>query len=153
MDKRELGYKLGLDVVRGRDTSSLMFVLEAQSENSRLDDVTVLEHSDAFPVWDRNWTGKVGRIVRDPDDGQLYRKVNADFNTAYPQSQPSVDKSQWKLIGDPGEEWPEWSPPIGAHDTYMKGDKVTFKGKRYESAVDYNAYSPEEYPPNWKEAV
>ena len=93
MDNRELGYKLGRDVARWRDTSSLMFVLEAQSENSRLDDVTVLEHSDAFPAWDANWTGKVGSIVRDPDDGQLYRKVNADFNTSYPQSQPSVDKS------------------------------------------------------------
>ena len=33
----------------------------------------------------------------------------------------------------------------------MKGDKVIFNGKVYESLIDNNVYSPEAYPAGWKE--
>lgn len=50
----------------------------------------------------------------------------------------------------PGEEWPEWIQPGGAHDAYKKGDKVTYKGQHYISLIDANVYSPEAYPAGWE---
>lgn len=68
----------------------------------------------------------------------------------------------WKEVGESGgggseetepptEEYPDWVQPTGQHDAYRIGDKVTFKGKHYESVIDYNTWSPEAYPAGWKE--
>lgn len=44
----------------------------------------------------------------------------------------------------------EFIKPTGAHDSYMKGDKVRFEGSVYESLIDSNVYSPAEYPNGWR---
>ena len=61
---------------------------------------------------------------------------------------PPVVPALFKAIA---ADYAEWKQPQGAHDAYMKGDKVMYKGKKYESAIDYNVYSPEAYPAGWKE--
>ena len=45
---------------------------------------------------------------------------------------------------------PEFEQPDSTNP-YMKGDKVIFNGKVYESLIDNNVYSPSEYPTGWKE--
>lgn len=45
----------------------------------------------------------------------------------------------------------EWVQPIGAHDAYAKGDRVTFNGKVWESVIDGNVWSPSVYPAGWTE--
>ena len=45
---------------------------------------------------------------------------------------------------------PEWVQPQ-AHNPYMKGDLVTYKGVVYECTRDDNAWSPLAYPQGWKE--
>lgn len=47
----------------------------------------------------------------------------------------------------------EWKQPTGAHDAYMKGDKVIYKGDVYESLIDNNVWSPEVYPSGWVEGA
>ena len=62
---------------------------------------------------------------------------------------------------DPSEEpeepaaptYPEWKQPLGAHDAYKTGDRVTFNGKVYESVINANVWSPAVYPAGWKEVV
>ena len=61
---------------------------------------------------------------------------------------PPVVPALFKAIAS---DYAEWTQPQGAHDAYMKGDKVSYNGKKYESAIDYNVYSPEAYPAGWKE--
>lgn len=49
--------------------------------------------------------------------------------------------------------YPEWVQPAGAHDAYMKGDRVhfpTITDKVYESLIDANVWSPTAYPAGWK---
>ena len=146
---RQKGLSMRQDIIQGRDIGAITFVVMAQSE--QFDDVTITEHADLFVVWSPEWTGKVNTIVCDPDDGRLYRKINSDYLTPYPQSQPSKDRSQWKLIGDPTEEWPEWSQPQGAHDAYTIGDKVTHKGTRWISSyAGANIWEPGVY--GWNQA-
>ena len=48
-------------------------------------------------------------------------------------------------------DYVEWTQPQGGHDAYMKGDKVSYKGKKYESTIDNNVWSPDAYPAGWRE--
>lgn len=63
---------------------------------------------------------------------------------------PDAASSLYVEIANPAEEWPEFKQPIGAHDAYNKGDKVTFEGKKYVSLIDANVYSPSAYPNGWQ---
>lgn len=63
---------------------------------------------------------------------------------------PDVAVSLWVSISDPAEEWPEWSQPVGAHDAYQTGDKVTYNGKHWISTADNNVWQPGVY--GWAEA-
>ena len=53
------------------------------------------------------------------------------------------------LIPDP-EIIPDWVQPDSTNP-YMKGDKVRFEGRIYESVIDNNIWSPAAYPAGWKE--
>ena len=47
-------------------------------------------------------------------------------------------------------EIPDWEQPDSTN-AYMKGNKVKFNGKIYESVIDNNVWSPTAYPAGWKE--
>ena len=50
-----------------------------------------------------------------------------------------------------GPEVPDWHQPINKEDAYMTGDKMKYTdGKIYESTIDYNVWTPEDYPDGWK---
>ncbi len=49
------------------------------------------------------------------------------------------------------EEYPEYKQPTGAHDAYKKGDKITYKGKKYVCKMDNCVWSPDTYPQAWEE--
>ena len=54
---------------------------------------------------------------------------------------------------DPLADIPEWKQPVGTIGMYMKGDKVKYNGKVYQSVIDNNVWSPEAYPQGWQEVV
>ena len=57
----------------------------------------------------------------------------------------------WSKIGDPAEECQAWSQPLGAHDAYSAGDKVSHNGKRWVSDLDGNVWEPGTY--GWSETT
>lgn len=63
---------------------------------------------------------------------------------------PNAASSLYVEISDPSIEWPEFKQPTGAHDAYMKDDKVAYNGKHYISLIDNNTWSPDDYPQGWK---
>lgn len=128
-----------------QSVAEIVFVQMAQTE--QLDETTITEYPSLFPVWDENWTGKAGTILQ--DEGNLYRSIHdvgAGQNT-----KPSETPSMWTRIGDPTEEWPEWIQPLGAHDAYSTGAKVSHNGKHWTSDVDGNTWEPGVY--GWTEAT
>lgn len=140
-DANRLGLEISRAVTNAQNVASLMFVLEAQKDDTLLDDTTITEHADLFPAWDENWTGKRGAIVL--DDGVLYKSIHdvgAGQNT-----KPSQTPSMWTKIGNPDAEYREWSQPIGQHDAYMKGDVVMYNGKLWVCDADNNVWTPGVY--------
>lgn len=80
--------------------------------------------------------------------GNLYECIQE--HTSQDDWKPSTVPALWKLRPAPGEEWPDWVQPTGAHDAYAKGDQVTHKEKHWISDVDANIWEPGVY--GWKEA-
>ena len=137
-DYREQGRDFAKQVKNAEWVASVVFVSEAQKDDTVFDEITILEHARLFPVWDEYWTGRRGSIVQ--DEGQLYRAIH-DVGVGQ-NTKPSQTPSMWTLIGNPAEEFPKWVQPLGAHDAYMQGDKVTHNGKQWVSDANGNIWEP-----------
>ena len=139
-DKVERARALRAQIEGNGLVASIPFVLMAYA--GQIDDVTMTEHSDVFLPWTDAGSYKPGDIHRYPDTpgGKLYRCVQA--HTAQAGWPPDKTPSLWALIGDPGEAWPDWSQPVGAHDAYAYGAKVSHNGKRWISDVANNVWKP-----------
>ena len=128
-------------------TSAIAFVIMAES--GTVDGITASEHMDIFAPWQPGVAYVVGnlRTYGEGDAAKLYRCVQA--HTSQDGWTPDAAASIWAVAGDPAEEWPAWSQPIGAHDAYGKGDKVSHGGKHYTSPENGNVWEPGVY--GWEE--
>ena len=121
---------------------SIVFVKLA--ETGAIDEVTATEHTEIFAAWEPDVQYESGNLRRYPEsDGKLYKCIQAHKSQA--DWTPDVAVSLWVVAGDPAEEWPEWSQPIGAQDAYMSGDKVSHNEKHWISSVDANVWEPGVY--------
>ena len=116
------------------------------AESGAIDEVTATEHTDVFSPWAEGVAYTVGNLRA--YDGKLYKCVQA--HTSQSDWTPDKTPALWAVAGDPAEEWPEWSQPIGAHDAYNKGDKVSHNGAHWVSEADGNVWEPGVY--GWAEA-
>lgn len=129
--------------------TSIAFVVMA--ETGQIDDTTAIENAGQFAAWAYPIQYTEGQIRRDPLDGNLYRVNKGQGHTSQQGWNPSLTPALWSKIGDPAEEWPAWSQPLGAHDAYSAGDKVSHKGKHWTSDLDGNVWEPGTY--GWSETT
>ena len=132
---------------------------EEQLENQRnlaltffaetLSDAQALQVPMLFDEFDGNGVAyEVGKRVLYNDT--LYKVIQAHTSQAEwtPVAAPSLFA---KVINETIDgSIPEFEQPDSTNP-YMKGDRVTFNGKVYESLIDNNVYSPSDYPAGWKE--
>lgn len=120
-------------------------MLDSQVEG--LTDEDAIAVAALFPTW----ISKLGQAVNVGErywyDGKLWKVIQA--HTVQSDWTPDTAVSLFTEVTI--EEWPEWKQPQGAHDAYMKGDKVTFNGKHYVSLIDNNVWSPSDLPSGWEE--
>lgn len=81
-------------------------------------------------------------------DPQLYKVVQT--HTSQADWKPNETPSLYEPIGLNANGYPVWSKPSGGHDAYNTGDIVDYNGTLYESLIDGNVYSPDEYPNGWR---
>lgn len=92
--------------------------------------------TELFPSWHEDTPYGAGD--RRKYDGLLYKCVQA--HTSQTGWEPSKAPALW--IRTSVDEWPEWIQPVGAHDRYMTGDKVTHAALHWISSVDNNIWEP-----------
>lgn len=114
-----------------------------------ISDGVALKMPEVFP----HWNGNSKEYVLDDKvlyNGVLYKVLqnHTSQETWTPTSAPSLFA---KVLTSEGEIL-EWEQPSSTNP-YMKGDKVRFNGKIYESLIDNNVWSPEGYPAGWKEVT
>ena len=117
-----------------------------------LTDEQALEMPLLFPKWQANIQYEVGYRVLYL--GTLYKVIQA-HTSQYgwePDITPSLFAKNLIVKDDDGEQVdiPEWEQPDSTNP-YMKGDKVRFEGKVYQSLIDNNVWSPAAYPQGWEE--
>lgn len=127
------------------ELANIVFVKLAETE--QLDDATLTEHAEQFPTWAYPVSYAAKAICT--YKGKLYRCLQA--HTSQETWTPAAAPSQWKEIGDPTGEWPAWSQPVGAVDTYPLGAKVSHNGKKWVSTAANNVWEPGVY--GWEEVV
>lgn len=113
-------------------------IVEA-SEN--LQDDVASEVPFLFQVWEAGTAYSVGDRRR--YGSKLYKCVQA--HTSQSDWAPDVTPALWARASEPGEEWPEWVQPTGAHDAYQTGDKVSHNGSHWTSTADNNVWEPGVY--------
>lgn len=113
-----------------------------------LSDEDALEATNLFP----NWSETAGTYEKDTRvlyNNILYRCLQTHL--AQEGWTPIAAPSLWAKVLIPDENViPEWEQPSSTNP-YMKGDKVMFNGKIYESTIDGNIWSPSDYPMGWTE--
>ena len=150
------------NIITGETVNSIdlptAYAMRAVIEDSvtALDDETAVTVPSLFTPW------TVGEAVNVGDRRyyatRLYKVVQA--HTTQADWTPDVTPALWAVLWDPGEAgtiddpgdtYPEWVQPTGAHDAYNTGDRVTYNGRVYESTMDGNTWSPDAYPQGWED--
>ena len=100
-----------------------------------------------FEAWQVGVNYKVGKKL--VYEEVLYKVLqdHTSQETWTPKDAPSLFARV--LVDDDGAVL-DWVQP-NSTNPYMKGDRVKFEGKIYESLIDSNVWSPTAYPAGWKE--
>ena len=125
---------------------SLRAIIEKASTS--LDDSDALSAIELFPAWTIDTAYTVDERIR--YGGKLYRVVQA--HTSQADWTPDTVPALFTEVALPGEI-PVWKQPTGAQDAYNTGDKVWYPSEDttvYQSTIDNNVWSPDEYPQGWE---
>lgn len=114
---------------------------------SKEDDDVALANASLLPEWGSGVEYALGnKIVH---DGVVYKVLQN--HTAQPDWAPDVAASLYARVLNPDEYViPDWERPDSTN-AYMAGDVVMYNGVKYESIIDNNVWSPDEYPAGWRD--
>lgn len=113
-----------------------------------ISDEAALKMPDYFPTWDGNGHQyAAGDRVMYGDVLYKVLQTHTSQSDWTPTDAPSLFAKVLTSVA--GEPLP-WQQPDSTNP-YMIGDRVTYKGKVYESLIDNNVWAPDAYPQGWKE--
>lgn len=116
------------------------------------DEDQMLMISSVYPEYQTGTAYKIGDVFRygfnTVGDPQLYQVLQAHTSSA--EWTPDSATSLYKKIGISEDGTPIWVQPLGATDAYNIGDQVIYNGKKYESVINANVWSPDAYPAGWE---
>lgn len=145
---REFAVNAMMNTLAGNDMT--VAKTEYTAKLNAIEDKVAAYMLEVFPAWSS------ASVEYTKGQRVLYNNVLYKVLTAHtsqeswtPETAPSLFV---KVIGSIAGEIPEWQQP-SADNAYMKGDRVKFEGKIYESLLDNNVWSPSAYPAGWKEVI
>lgn len=103
------------------EARKLRNLIEQMAES--LDDETAEQNPNVFPKWEVNREYEEGYKIRYED--VVYKVLQN--HTSQAQYTPDIAISLYVKVHqqDPGDEYPDWVQPQGAHDAYEYGEKVS----------------------------
>lgn len=116
------------------------------------DESTMMEIASVYPEYHVGVAYKTKDIFQwgknSVGDPQLYQVLQDHISAS--EWTPDTATSLYKKIGISEDGTPIWVQPLGATDAYNIGDRVMYNGKKYESVINANVWSPDAYPAGWK---
>lgn len=101
--------------------------------------------TDGGKVWRSTIDNNVWAPTAYPQGWEEVTDTDAPAPGPAPEPEPGTEPEP----GDGEEDIPAFVQPTGAHDAYQTGDRVTYNGHIYESAINNNVWSPDTYPQGW----
>lgn len=117
-----------------------------------MSDVDALSIPSLFPEWKVGAEYEARQVIR--YEGELYRI--AQEHTAQEQYKPGTGTESLYTHITQSSGYDVWQQPSGAHDAYQKGTRVwypTANSALFESLIDGNTWSPDEYPQGWRKVA
>lgn len=145
------------NVLSGESTEGSQTALELHKAvqlfaESISDEATMMAIPSIYPMYKIGVSYKIGNKFRyglnSVGDFQLYQVLQDHTSSA--EWTPDSAISLYKKIGISDDGTPIWVQPLGATDAYNIGDVVLYNGKKYESVINANVWSPDTYPAGWK---
>lgn len=119
---------------------------ELNSITSTMTDEEAVERSILFPNWTVGKTYSTGQRIR--YYGRIFKVLQT--HTSQANWTPSQTPSLFAEVLTSEDGTPqEWQQPSSTNP-YLAGDKVIYNGLIYESLIDNNVWSPDNYPAGWK---
>lgn len=115
--------------------------------SASLSDEDALGAVELFKAWAADTAYAADERIRYGE--KLFRCVQA--HTSQADWTPNATPALWMEVAPEGVI-PVWRQPTGAQDAYSIGDKVHYPDKDgpiYESIIDGNIWSPDEYSAGW----
>ena len=113
-------------------------------QNLDLTESEMMQIPDLFAPWEPGKAYAVDTILRhgvnEDGESQLWRV--AQPHTSQADWEPGKAPSLFVAIGFTEKGHQIWTQPHGAHDAYMKGDKVSHNGELWKSTIDVNIWAP-----------
>ena len=126
---------------------SIAFVKMA--EKGDIDEITASENANLFLEWKTGINYKTNTLLQ--FNGLLYRVLQE--HTSQADWTPDKTPALYKALSVNETGILDWSRPISSVDAYMTGDECMFNGVHKRSTIDYNVWSPDEYPEGWEDVV
>ena len=115
----------------------------------KMEESEIIEYADLYPTWKPSGIYKLNSIysygVNQDDETQLWKCTIEHNYDHHVYESPEVVPALWKKIGFTEEGYPIWTQPLGVHDSYQIGDRVSFEGHIYECNTANNTWSPTTY--------
>ena len=119
---------------------------ELNEITSSLTDEEAVERPILFPKWQVGISYTVNTRVR--YGGRIFKVLQA--HTSQEDWTPSRAPSLFaEILTSESGEPQEWVQPSSTNP-YLTGDKVIYNGQIYESLIDNNVWSPDDYPSGWQ---
>lgn len=115
-------------------------------------DADILKVPSLVPEWAVGVAYEAKQVIK--YEGELYRI--AQEHTAQEQYKPGTGTESLYAHITQSSGYDVWQQPSGAHDAYQKGTRVwypTANSALFESLIDGNTWSPDEYPQGWRKVA
>lgn len=126
--------------------------MQLTSLSPTMSDVDAMSIPSLFPEWKVGAEYEARQVIR--YEGELYRI--AQEHTAQEQYKPGTGTESLYAHITQSSGYDVWQQPSGAHDAYQKGTRVwypTANSALFESLIDGNTWSPDEYPQGWRKVA
>lgn len=126
--------------------------MQLTSLSPTMSDVDAMSIPSLFPEWKVGAEYEARQVIR--YEGELYRI--AQEHTAQEQYKPGTGTESLYTHITQSSGYDVWQQPSGAHDAYQKGTRVwypTANSALFESLIDGNTWSPDEYPQGWRKVA
>ena len=125
-----------------------------ESKEYKLEDI--LYKIDKMYIQDRiteKEKTELDSLARDNANIENSYSIQKQLDSIFERLEALENKDKPEEPIEPVEEYEEYRQPKGAHDSYNKGDKVIYNGKKYICEANNCVWSPETYPAFWTEVI